>query len=317
MPAAAPQQSSAKKPTTPVVRSAPKPAPTRASVSRARRLAAARKAAAERQLKEAQTPQYTKDMLGNTIPLLRAAAGIVYDKDQRAVLWESNMHEKRSIASLTKIMTAVTFMNDEPDLNQRVAITRADLRNASVTYLRAGELVTYRDLLHLTLVASDNAAARVLARSSEGGTAAFVARMNEFAVNLGLTNTHYVEASGLDARNMSSAYDQSNLITHATEDDRLQAILRTDQYQVRTSGRTFTIYSTNRLLSFTGVDVVSAKTGFISKAGYCLATMLQVPQGSQIAVVVLGAANSTLRFHEAQHLLNWVIGGMRGPSGGS
>ena len=303
-------QAQTKPPTTarPTVKAAPKPAPTRASVSRARSLAAARKKAADRQLREAQTPQYTKDLLGNTIPLLRAAAGIIYDKDHKTVLWESNMHEKRSIASLTKIMTAVTFINDDPDLDQRVGITRADLKNASVTYLRAGELVTFRDLLYLTLVASDNAAARVLARTSEGGTAAFVERMNEFAVNLGLTNSHYVEPSGLDASNVSSAYDLSNLITHATEDERLSPILRTDQYPVRTSGRGFTIYSTNRLLGFTGVDVVGAKTGFISKAGYCLATMLRVPQGSQIAVVVLGAANSALRFHEAQHLLNWVVG---------
>jgi D-alanyl-D-alanine endopeptidase (penicillin-binding protein 7) len=294
---------------------APKPAPTRSSVSRARALARARASAQQRLLREAQTPQYTKDMLGNTVPLLRAAAGVIYDKNHKTVLWESNMHEQRSIASLTKVMTAVTFMNDDPDLDQKVGITRADLKNASVTYLKAGELVTYRDLLHLTLVSSDNAAARVLARTSEGGTAAFVDRMNEFAVNLGLTNTQYVEPSGLDARNVSSAYDLSNLMAHASEDPVLSVVMRTEQYPVRTSGRAFTIYSTNKMLGFEGVDVLSAKTGFISKAGYCLATLLQVPQGSQIAVVVLGAANSTMRFYEAKNLLDWVASGMRGPTG--
>jgi len=292
-----------------------KPAPTRSSVSRARALARARASAQQRLLQEAKTPQYTTDPLGNTIPVLRAAAGVIYDKNHKTVLWESNMHEQRSIASLTKVMTAVTFMNDDPDLDQRVGVTRADLKNASVTYLRAGELLTYRDLLHLTLVSSDNGAARVLARTSEGGTAAFVERMNEFAVNLGLTNTHYVEPSGLDARNVSSAYDLSNLIAHASEDPILSVVMRTEQYPVKTSGRGFTIYSTNKMLGFTGVDVLSAKTGFISKAGYCLATLLQVPQGSQIAVVVLGAANSTMRFYEAKNLLDWVTAGMRGPSG--
>lgn len=300
----------------PAPKPASKPAPTRSSLSRARALARARASAQQRVLREAQTPQYTKDLLGNTVPLLRAAAGVIYDKNHKTVLWESNMHEQRSIASLTKVMTAVTFMNDDPDLDQRVGVTRADVRNASVTYLKAGELVTYRDLLHLTLVASDNAAARVLARTSEGGTAAFVDRMNEFAVNLGLTNTHYVEASGLDARNVSSAYDLSNLIAHASEDSMLSVVMRTEQIPIKTSGRTFTIYSTNKMLGFDGVDVLSAKTGFISKAGYCLATLLQVPQGSQIAVVVLGAANSTMRFYEAKNLLDWVASGMRGPSSG-
>jgi D-alanyl-D-alanine endopeptidase (penicillin-binding protein 7) len=224
------------------------------------------------------------------------------------------MHEKRPIASLSKIMTAVVFMNDDPDLDQRVGVTRADLLNASVTYLRAGELVSYRDLLHLTLVASDNAAARVLARTSDGGSAAFVGRMNKFAVDLGLTNTAYVEPSGLDARNMSSAYDQSNLIAHASQHPFLATVLSTQQHTVRTSGRTFTIHSTNKLLGVTGVDVVSAKTGFIKKAGYCLATILQAPQGTQLAVVVLGAANSMLRFYEAQHLLDWATGTTRIPS---
>ena len=84
--------------------------------------------------------------------------------------------------------------------------------------------------------------------------------------------------------------------------------MRTAEYEVHDepAGR-FTIHSTNKLLG-TDVDVRGGKTGFISKAGYCLATLLQVPQGSQVAVVVLGAANSTTRFWEARHLFNWVVG---------
>jgi D-alanyl-D-alanine endopeptidase (penicillin-binding protein 7) len=297
-------QTTTTKPAT--VKAAPKPAPTRTSLSRAANAARARASAKERQLRDAQSPKYTTDGLGNMIPLLRAAAGVIYDKNTKAVLWQSNMHDQRSIASLTKLMTAVTFAADDPDLDQRVGVTRADVKNASVTYLRAGELVTYRDLIHLTLIASDNAAARVLARTSEGGTASFVERMNENAVNLGLTNTHYEDPSGLDARNVSSAYDMSVLIGYASDLEMLNPILKMEEYPVRTSGRAFTIHSTNRLLGM-GVEVLGAKTGFISKAGYCLASLLQVPQGSQIAVVVLGAANSALRFYEAKNLLDWVI----------
>ena len=66
-------------------------------------------------------------------------------------------------------MTAVTFVADDPDLTQRVAVTRADMTGASVTYIRAGELISYNDLLHLTLIASDNAAARVLAGRRKAG----------------------------------------------------------------------------------------------------------------------------------------------------
>lgn len=180
--------------------------------------------------------------------------------------------------------------------------------------------MSYRDLLHLTLISSDNAAARVLARTSEGGTAAFVKRMNEMAVNLGLTSTTYADPSGLDARNLSSAYDTSHLITYAGADPLLGPIMRTQEYSARTTTRVIPIHSTNKLLGpgllGTGMDVLGGKTGFISKAGYCLATLLRIPQGPQVAVVVLGAANSTTRFWEARHLFNWVVGRWAGLAGG-
>ena len=291
-----------------------------AAAARARRAAAARARERARIEQEAMTPRYRRDLLGNQIPEVRAAAAIVFDPATNAVLWEQNAHDRRSIASLTKIMTAVTFVADEPDLNQIVAVTYADMRNASVTHLKTGDRLSYRDLLHLSLIASDNAAARVLARTSEGGTAAFVARMNEMAVNLGLTSTSYTDPSGLDARNVSSAYDTSHLMAFAGADPLLGPIMRTQEYDVRTATRVIPIHSTNRLLSpgllGTGLDVLGGKTGFISKAGYCLATLLRIPQGPQVAVVVLGAANSTVRFWEARHLFNWVVGRWAGLGGG-
>jgi D-alanyl-D-alanine endopeptidase (penicillin-binding protein 7) len=195
-------------------------------------------------------------------------------------------------------------------------VTRADVRNASVTYLAAGEVISLNDLLHLTLIASDNGAARVLARTSEGGTEAFVGRMNAMAGQLKLTNSRYTDPSGLDSNNISSAYDLSHLINFAVQDARLGPIMRKAEYEVHSSYGPVTVHSTNKLLG-TDVDVLGGKTGFISKAGYCLATLLQLPQGSQVAVVVLGAANSATRFWDARHLFNWVVGRAQGIVGGS
>jgi D-alanyl-D-alanine endopeptidase (penicillin-binding protein 7) len=288
---------------------------TKTAAARAQAAARARAAAANHQQADAMTAHFKRDLLGNLVPDVRAAAAIIYNPQTGEVIWEENSHEERSIASLTKVMTAVTFVADDPDLTQRVAVTRADMVGASTTYLHAGELVSYDDLLHLALIPSDNVAARVLARTSEGGTAAFVGRMNDMAGHLGLSNTHYADPSGLDPDNMSSAYDISHLIAFASTDERLGPIMRTAEYEVHTSQRTIPIHSTNKLLG-TDVDVRAGKTGFISKAGYCLATLLQVPQGSQIAVVVLGAANSTTRFWEARHLFNWVVSRGQGIVGG-
>jgi D-alanyl-D-alanine endopeptidase (penicillin-binding protein 7) len=277
----------------------------RTSLARATAQARARQAALRRQQQEAATPRYKEDVFGNLVPDVRAAAAIVYNPQTGDVLWEANSQTQRSIASLTKIMTAVTFIADDPELARKVTVTRADVTRASVTYLRAGEVITLRDLLHLMLISSDNAAARVLARTSEGGSTAFIARMNEMAGHLGLTKSRFADPSGLDARNVSSAYDMSQLMAFAGADERLGPVMRMAEYKVSTSRRSFTVHSTNRLLG-TGVDVRGGKTGFISKAGYCLATLLQVPQGSQLAVVVLGATTSTVRFWEARHLFNWA-----------
>jgi D-alanyl-D-alanine endopeptidase (penicillin-binding protein 7) len=299
---------------------AKKPQQTRSSLARLRAArtasaARARQAAAARQVREAMTPVMTRDALGNIVPVVRAAAAIVFDPQTGDVLWQSNSQEQRSIASLTKLMTAVVFVSDDPDLNEKVAVTRADMKGASTTYIRAGEVVSYRDLLHLTLIGSDNAAARVLARSSEGGTTAFVGRMNQMATELGLSNTLYTDPSGLEASNVSSAYDLSHLIAFAAAEPTLGPIMRLPEYQARTSTRSVTVRNTNKLLG-TGLDVLGGKTGFISKAGYCLATMLRVPGGPQVAVVVLGANNSTVRFWDARHLVNWVSGRARGLVGG-
>jgi D-alanyl-D-alanine endopeptidase (penicillin-binding protein 7) len=279
---------------------------TRISLARAAAVARAKALALRsRPQREAATAQYKLDLLGNVVPDIRAAAAIIYNPQTGDVLWESHSRDQRSIASLTKIMTAVTFMADAPNLEKLVTVTRADVSRASITYLRSGDVISYSNLLHLMLIASDNAAARVLARTSDGGSKEFIGRMNKMAEHLGLTSSRYADPSGLDARNVSSAYDVSQLMAFAASDERLSPILRTAEYEVRTRKRRFTVRSTNKLLG-TEVDVLGGKTGFISKAGYCLATLLQVPQGSQLAVVVLGATNSAIRFWEARHLFRWA-----------
>jgi D-alanyl-D-alanine endopeptidase (penicillin-binding protein 7) len=252
------------------------------------------------------TPRFKTDANGALVPDIRAAAAIIFNPETGQVLWEENAQDRRSIASITKVMTALVFLEDQPDLSQVVTMERSDVYAASTTYLRRSERVSLENLLHLTLIASDNAAARALARLSHGGTAAFVERMNEKAIELGLESTSFADPSGLNPENLSSAYDLSRLISFAAADARMAPIMRTAEYKVTTSRRTFNIHSTNRLLMGGDVDVMGGKTGFITKAGYCLATMLRLPTGNQVAVVVLGASSNNGRFWETRHLFNWL-----------
>jgi D-alanyl-D-alanine endopeptidase (penicillin-binding protein 7) len=281
----------------------------RASRARRARLARARAAARAREAREAQTPRFKLDETGALVPDLRAEAAIVYNPENGQVLWESNSTAKRSIASITKVMTAAVFLENNPDLNQEVVIQRADVRAASTTYLRAGYKVTTGDLLHLLLIASDNAAARALARVSPHGAEGFIDRMNEKALELGLENTAYADPSGLLADNVSSAYDMAKLITFVSGDERMATIMQKQHHSIPMGRRTITVHSTNQLVMRGDVDVLGGKTGFISKAGYCLATLLRLPQGGpQVAVVVLGAKSNAGRFWETRHLFNWLSG---------
>lgn len=286
---------------------------TRYSATRARNrraaLARARAAAVARELAEV-LPRLKADASGLLVPDLRAAAAIIYDPATNEVLWEENSQTPRSIASITKVMTATVFLENAPDLSQPVTIARSDVQRASTTFLRANDQVTTGDLLHLLLIASDNAASRALARVSPHGLPGFINRMNEKAAELGLEATRYADTSGLLSDNVSSAFDMARLITHASNDERIASIMRMSKYTVRTANtkpRSITFRSTNRLLDREDVEVRAGKTGFISKAGYCLATLLRLPQsGHEVAVVVLGARSSAGRIVETRNLFEWL-----------
>ena len=310
-PRKAPAKTTVKKPAAKPAYSSKAAQARKARLARARAAARAREAARVRAaaaaLKEAMTPRFKTDESGSLVPDLRAAAAIAFNPETGEVVWQENGTEKRSIASITKVMTALVFLEDNPNLTKTVAVERSDVYAASVTFLRAAERVSLNDLLHLALIPSDNGAARVLARVSHGGTASFVERMNEKAIELGLENTSFADPSGLNPNNVSTAYDLSRLISYASADERIASIMRMQHYTLTTNRRTIRINNTNKLLSGSDVDVMAGKTGFIRKAGYCLATLLRLPQSQQtVAVVVLGAQSNTGRFWETRHLFNWL-----------
>lgn len=242
---------------------------------------------------------------GEWVPKVRAEAAIIYDPIKGEVIWEDNSNALRSIASITKAMTAVVFLESLPDLEKIVQVEQVDVRRASTTYLRNREELKVDDLLHLALVASDNAAARVLARISEGGLEGFVRRMNEKANALGLSDTTFADPSGLDPLNVSSALDVSKLIVYASANEQISSIMQKRYHRIQTNRRSVRVRNTNRLLA-DDLDILGGKTGFIRKAGYCLATLINLPNIGPVAVVVLGAWSNSDRFNETHLLANWV-----------
>ncbi len=242
------------------------------------------------------------------MPDVRAEAAIIYNPETNQVLWESNAQDQRSIASITKVMTALVFLESGVPLTTPVTVQRADVYRASTTYLRAGYNVTADDLLNLLLIGSDNAAARALARVSPYGSSGFIDQMNQKAAELGLEQTHYADPSGLLATNVSSAYDMARLIAFASADERIGSIMRKatphrvrrqahDQRQQHQSARARpanTTCSAARPASSAAPATASRRCSACRR------------RGQQVAVVVLGAHSNQGRFWETRHLFNWM-----------
>lgn len=297
-----------------VTRTARKATPARAtsatrttSAARRRAIARARSAALAREARDLATPRFRLDDAGREVPAPRAAAAIIYDPETNEVLFEDHGLEVRSLASITKVMTSLVALESFTDATQVVKVTRPDVTAASTTHLRNGYEVSIDELMHLLLIGSDNAAARVLARTSPAGSEGFIARMNEKARELGLTQTHFEDPSGLLSGNVSSAFDIARLISYAAADERIGSIMRMAEYNFVPGKRNVHVNSTNRLVRQGELDVLGGKTGFISSSGYCLATLIRLPQsGRQVAMVVLGARSNAARFAETRHLFNWL-----------
>lgn len=246
-----------------------------------------------------------RDVGGLRRPRIRAAAALLYNPRTDEVLWADRGLDQRPIASITKVMTALVLLDQEPELARDVVVSRRDVRRASTTHLVRGERVTLDALLHLALIASDNAAARILARASGWGTRLFVERMNLKAAELGLRGTRFVEPSGLDERNVSTPYDVARLIAAAGEVPALSRIMRKWTHRLRTDRRRVNIRNTNRLLRSRHV-IQGGKTGFINEAGYCLTALVELPGADPVALVVLGARSNAGRFREARRLIEWL-----------
>ena len=234
-----------------------------------------------------------------------ARNAVVLDPSTDEILYEKNAAASVPIASLSKLMTVLVFLEQQPDLDRRVAVARADILGAGRTKLLTNESLALGDLLHMSLMCSDNAATRVLVRESGLSSEDFLARMNRKAIELGLARTRFVEFTGLDERNVSTAADCARLMRAATANPTIQPIMTTRSYEFRAEyrkrSRPHAVYNTNRLL-YGRYEIRGGKTGFISEAGYCLVTWVHT-QGRDMIAVVLGAPTPATRFADVVRLV--------------
>jgi len=233
-----------------------------------------------------------------------ARNAILLDPLTGEVLFEKNASRSVPIASLSKLMTALVFLEQKPNLDKEVTVRTEELAGAGHTQLRRGEVVPLGELLRMSLMCSDNCATRVVALESGLAPDEFIARMNTKSIELGLTGTRFVEFTGLNEHNVSTAADIARLLHAAANEPLIAEITTTRTYEFHTARRWHTIGNTNRLL-YGRYEVLGGKTGFIREAGYCFATWVRA-QGRDLIAVVLGAPTNATRFADAVRLIQKV-----------
>lgn len=236
-------------------------------------------------------------------PDLSMWAGALVTPDGR-MIWARDPDTRHAMASTTKIMTAVVVL-ENAELDDVVTISaRATSIGESEAGLRAGETYTVRELLEALIVHSGNDAAEALAEHVGGSEAAFVEMMNEKAQALGLSNTHFANAHGLDAQDhYTSARDLATLSLYAMRDSYFRRIAGLKSTTIDGGNGPRTVENRNTLLgSMIGANGI--KTGWTSDAGFCLAASAMRSHLELIAIV-LGAPTEKARFTEAEELLEW------------
>ena len=239
-------------------------------------------------------------------PLLNSSSAFVLDMKTGKVLFQKNGYEKRSIASITKLMTAIVFLENNSDWNKNIKILDDDRLSGGKVVLLPGDVINLKYLFKATLIDSLNSGALALSRSSDLTQEEFIQHMNNKASELGMRNTFFVEPSGINPKNQATAMDVAILLRTALKYDLIKEALTTKRYSFDVmGGKRYTVTNTNELLSGY-LDIVGGKTGYIDEAGFCLANLVrneQVPDG--IVVVILGANSKEQRFQENKFLSQW------------
>lgn len=238
---------------------------------------------------------------------LKSSVAFVMDQDTNEVLVSKNPDAVLPIASITKLMTALIVAEANLPLDETLSITQEDVdtEKGSRSRLRVGVQLSREEMLHLALMASENRAAHALGRHYPGGLPAFVQAMNAKAALLGMSDTHYVEPTGLSSKNQSSAKDLATLVRAAHEHKIIRELSTSPEYSVALGKREVHFRTTNSLVRSPTWDIGLQKTGYISEAGRCL-VMQATMAGRQLIMVFLDSAGKYSRLGDAERVRRWV-----------
>ena len=226
----------------------------------------------------------------------------IYDLTDKKVLYEYKSNEVSSIASLTKIATTITAIENIRNLDEKVTITEEILQtvswDASRAGLKAGDVVTYKDLLYASMLPSGADATNSIAILSSGSIENFVKKMNDLVHKIGLFNTNFVNVTGLDEKsNKSSADDVTKLLVYSLKNPIFKKLYTTKEYKMSNNQIVKSTIITNyNNPNYNTAKIIGSKTGYTKDAGYCLSSLTNI-NGHEVIIVLLNASKQDNNYY--------------------
>jgi serine-type D-Ala-D-Ala endopeptidase (penicillin-binding protein 7) len=255
-----------------------------------------------------QGSQFQND--GNDTELrLESAKALILNQDTGEVLYAKNTDLATPIASVTKLMTAMVVLDARQPMDDFVTVTSADVDTLKGTgsRLRLGTTLTRAEMLQLALMSSENRAASALGHAYPGGYDAFVRAMNAKALALGMSQSRFVDATGLNSENISTAEDLAKMVKAAYQYPEIRQASTSISSEVPVHGlrRPLEYRNSNVLVRNSDWNIGLSKTGFINEAGRCLVMQAQIAQ-QPVIIVLLDSWGKFTRIGDAQRIRKWI-----------
>ncbi|MCW8931503.1 MAG: D-alanyl-D-alanine endopeptidase [Gammaproteobacteria bacterium] len=246
---------------------------------------------------------------------LASVSSIVVDAKNNSTLFEKHSELVMPVASITKLMTAMVILDSKLSLKEKIRFSKEDKKSIDNYYsrIRIGSELSRGDVLRIALMSSENLAASALSRAYPGGSSAFVKAMNKKAKALGMTNTHFVNSTGLSEKNVSTASDLAKLVAAATKYSIIKEYSTTQVYTARFKKPRYVLgyTNTNSLIRAGHKDVKLSKTGYLDEAGRCLVILRKVGN-KDVIMVFLDSFGKRSPIGDANRIKKWLQTGNQG-----
>lgn len=238
---------------------------------------------------------------------LSSSVALVIDQRTNEVLFSKNDDAVLPIASLTKLMTGLVIADAQLPLDEEITITRADIDTlkGSRSRLAIGARLTRGELMHLSLMSSENRAAHALGRTFPGGIGPFIRAMNQRAQAMGMSDSRFVDPTGLSSLNQSSARDLAILAAASYNQPIMRELSTSPGHRLAMGRNTLQFNNSNALVRNDNWDIGLQKTGFISEAGRCLVMQATVA-GREVIMVFLDSVSKVGRLRDAERVRHWM-----------